>query len=283
MSLIELNFKSTALGMDQSLFAILPDKGEMSGDVSELEKTDLYPVLYLLHGTSHDASNWSRYTSIERYACDRRVAVIMPGAQLSGYADMVYGEDFFSYAAYEVPQIARKLFPISQKREDTFIAGLSMGGYGAAKIGLSLPEQFSAIGSLSNGNHAYIRTIGFKARNEAESFSSTVSDQRHLFCWGLNHGETPIGTENDLYVLAKRNIAQGKPCPKLFHTVGSYDRNLAQARHMRDFFQSLEGDPYRYTYFEEPFGEHTWVYWDRWIQTFLAWLPVRLEPSALQL
>jgi putative tributyrin esterase len=269
--------------MDQSLFVILPDKGEMSGDVSELAKNDEYPVLYLLHGTSHDGSNWSRYTSIERYACDRRIAVVMPGAQLSGYTDMVYGEDFFSYIAYEVPQIARRLFPVSQKREDTFIAGLSMGGYGAAKIGLSLPENYAAIGSLSNGNHAYIRTIGFHARNEAESFSSTVSDQRHLFCWGLAPGETPIGTEHDLYVLAKRNIEQGRPFPRLFHTIGSYDRNLAQARHMRDFFQSLEGDPYRYAYFEEPFGEHTWVYWDRWIQTFLAWLPVKLEPSAVLL
>lgn len=283
MSLIEINFKSMALGMDQVLYVILPDKGEMSGDVSELVRDDVYPVLYLLHGTSHDGSNWSRYTSIERYACDRRIAVVMPGAQLSGYADMVYGEDFFSYVAYEVPEVVRRLFPISQNRDDTFIAGLSMGGYGAAKIGLSLPENYAAIGSLSNGNHAYIRTIGFHVRNESESFPSTVSDQRHLFCWGLSRGEVPIGTEHDLYVLAQRNIDEGRLLPTLFHTIGSYDRNLAQARHMRDFFRGLQGDPYRYTYFEEPYGEHTWLYWDKWIQTFLAWLPVRLEPSDVQL
>jgi S-formylglutathione hydrolase FrmB len=96
-------------------------------------------------------------------------------------------------------------------------------------------------------------------------------------------GLTPVGTEQDLYVLARRCIAQGSPLPAIFHTVGSFDRNLAQARHMRDFFTSLSGDPFRYTYFEEPFGEHTWVYWDRWIQTLLAWLPVTLQPSALPL
>ena len=283
MSLITLEFKSQTLGMDQALNVMLPDKGEMCGDVSELTLDTPYPVLYLLHGTSHDYRNWARYTSIERYACDRRIAVVMPSAQLSGYADMAYGEDFCTYVAQEVPQVVRRLFPISPLRQDTFIAGLSMGGYGAAKIGLTYPQQYAAIGSLSNGNHAYIRDIGFHARNEGESFSSTVSDQRHLFCWGLDVGQTPVGSEHDLYVLAKRGIAQGGPLPAIFHTVGSFDRNLAQARHMRDFFAGLPGNPFQYTYFEEPFGEHTWVYWDKWIQTLLAWLPVTLQPSALPL
>jgi S-formylglutathione hydrolase FrmB len=283
VSIIKLDFFSHALKMDQSLNVILPDKGEMAPSEPFPENGAGYPVLYLLHGTSHDFSSWARYTSIERYACDKRLAIVMPSAQLSGYADMVYGEDFFSYIAIEVPGVVKRLFPISQNREDTFIAGLSMGGYGAAKIGLSLPENYAAIGSLSNGNHAYIRTIGFHARNPQESFSSTVSDQRHLFCWGLDKSETPIGTEQDLYFLAKRNIDENRPLPTLFHTVGSFDRNLAQARHMRDFFMGLKGNPYHYIYYEEPYGEHTWIYWDKWIQTFLAWLPVKLQPSTLPL
>lgn len=282
MSLIKLDFYSHTLGMDQSLNVIIPDRGE-GGPDENVKPGAKYPVLYLLHGTSHDFSSWSRYTSIERYAYDRKIAVIMPSAQMSGYADMAYGEDFFSYIANEVPQVVKRLFPISDKREDTFIAGLSMGGYGCAKIGLSLPENYAAIGSLSNGNHAYMRIIGLHARIPEEAFPSTVLDQRHKFCWGLDPGETPVDTKEDLYFLAKRNISEKRPLPSIFHTVGTYDRNLDQARHMRDFFMGFEGNPYNYSYFEEPYGEHTWVFWDKWIQTFLAWLPIRRQPSALPL
>lgn len=283
MSLIKLDFYSHVLGMDQSLCVLMPDASQLGAPKPKRKDGEKCPVLYLLHGTSHDYSGWLRFTSIERYAYDKQVAVVMPSAQLSGFADMVYGEDFCSYIANEVPEVVKRLFSVSDKREDTFIAGLSMGGYGAAKIGLLRPENYAAIGSLSNGNHAYIRTIGFHARFPEEALPSTLTDQRHKFCWGLDPGETPVGTQQDLYFLAKRNLAENRPLPYIFHTVGSFDRNLAQARHMRDFFMGLEGNPYHYAYFEEPYGEHTWVYWDKWIQTFLAWLPVRSEPSALPL
>jgi len=102
--------------MDQSVNVILPDKGEMASGESSLKGDVKYPVLYLLHGTSHDYSSWARYTSIERYACDKSIAIVMPSAQLSGYADMVYGEDFFSYIACEVPEVVKRIFPISDKR-----------------------------------------------------------------------------------------------------------------------------------------------------------------------
>ena len=131
MSLSKLEFYSKTLQMDQVLYVILPDKGQGAPE-EPLPPEQGYPVLYLLHGTSHDCSHFLRYTSIERYATDRKLAVVMPSAQLSGYADMVHGEAFFTYLTEEVPQIVKNIYKVSSRREDTFVAGVSMGGYGAA-------------------------------------------------------------------------------------------------------------------------------------------------------
>ena len=282
MSVTKLEFRSRILDMDQEVLVVLPDKGEMAPAEPPVPKTG-WPVLYLLHGTSHDYSHWMRYTSIERYSTDRKVAIVMPSAQLSGYADMVYGEAFFSYLTDELPDLIRSIFPISTRREDTFVAGVSMGGYGAAKIGLTYPDRYAAMGAISNGNHAYIRPIGFHARNSLEEFSPAVADARHLLCWGIGKEGDPRGTGEDLYTLAQRAIDYGGPFPSIFHTCGSFDRNLAMAQDMRDFFRSLPGDPFRYTYYEEPYGEHIWEYWDHWIQVFMSWLPVTLDSSNLPL
>ncbi len=282
MSLSKLEFYSELLGMDQSVYVILPDKGE-GAPAEPAPPEEGYPVLYLLHGTTHDCSNWLRYTGIERYATDRKIAVVMPSAQLSGYADMVYGEAFFSYITEELPKIVKKLYRISSKREDTFVAGVSMGGYGAAKVGLTYPERYATIGAISNGNHAYMRPIGLHARNSNEEFPSSITDARHLLCWGIGAEGDPRGTREDLYTLAEANLKKDVPLPALFHTCGSFDRNLLMAQDMRDFFRSLPGDPYRYCYYEEPYGEHTWAYWDKWIRIFMSWLPVYLPSSITQL
>lgn len=88
------------------------------------------PVLYLLHGNSDDATVWQRRTSIERYADEYGLAVVMPGVQRgSAYTDQVNGEAWYTYIAREVPDMARRYLKVSQRPEDTFVAGLSMGGY----------------------------------------------------------------------------------------------------------------------------------------------------------
>ena len=107
------------------------------------------PVLYLLHGMHGDATSWLYRTNISRYADKAGIAVVMPSAANSFYQDMTHGERFFTYVTEELPKFIQGLFPVSKKREDTFVAGLSMGGYGAYYIGLSCPEKFGAVASFS--------------------------------------------------------------------------------------------------------------------------------------
>ena len=155
MAFAEFNFYSKSLQMDVQVSLILPEKVQGVGSAPAIRYGN-FPVLYLLHGTSGDHTDWERWTSIERYAAKKGLAVVMPAAQLSAYTNMVHGERYFDYIAYELPEKISKLLPISCCREDTYLCGLSMGGYGALKIGLTLPENYAAIGTLSNGNHAYM-------------------------------------------------------------------------------------------------------------------------------
>ena len=76
--------------------------------------------------------------------------VIMPGAERSFYADMEHGYKYWTYISEELPSIMKSFFPISDKREDTFVAGLSMGGYGAMKLAFNHPERYAAAASLSS-------------------------------------------------------------------------------------------------------------------------------------
>lgn len=76
-------------------------------------------------------SVWQRRTSIERYAAEYQLAVIMPSTDLGWYTDTTYEMKYWTFIAEELPQICHELFPqLTQKREKTFAAGLSMGAMG---------------------------------------------------------------------------------------------------------------------------------------------------------
>ena len=98
------------------------------------------PLLYLLHGLSDDATAWTRYTSIERYAQAYGLAVVMPQVQRSFYCDQVHGGRFWTFMTQELPEVVQRFFHVSSRREDTFVAGLSMGGFGAMKWALHEPR-----------------------------------------------------------------------------------------------------------------------------------------------
>lgn len=141
MALIQCDFHSDVLGMASSMNVILPQQSTtqigMAGGTSKTQ----YPVLYLLHGLSDDHSIWGRRTSIERYVAGMNLAVVMPNVHRSFYADMKNGGRYWEFISEELLQIVKSFFPVSSRREDTFAAGLSMGGYGAFKLALRCPEN----------------------------------------------------------------------------------------------------------------------------------------------
>ncbi len=255
MALIQCDFFSDVLGLSMSMNVILPQNTEKQIGMTGKAADGKHPVLFLLHGMSDDHSIWLRRTSIERYVANMGLAVVMPAVHKSRYCNLTTGDRYWDYISQEVPTLARSFFNLSDKREDNFVAGLSMGGFGAMKLTLNCPEQFAAGAALS-GSVMYDWDLDVKRINSMQL--AFGSEEEHK------------GSINDLAHMAKELSASDKPKPKIFQCCGTedflYEKNLR-------FKGEMEKLDFDYTYEEGP-GEHEWGYWDANIQRVLEWLPL---------
>jgi S-formylglutathione hydrolase FrmB len=266
MAYFESHFFSDMLGLSVSAAVVLPQKTVrqigMEGAAGELAEEARYPVLYLLHGLSDDHTIWLRRTSIERYAAAKDLAVVMPAVGRSFYQDMASGPRYWSFISEELPALMQSFFPISGAREQNFAAGLSMGGYGALRLALALPERFAAAASLSGALD--VARICREAGKQGSRLARAEIEA--MFGAGL----TAAGTSADLWTLAEKLVAEGKSVPKLFLACGTEDGLLAENRLFRKHLQSLKIE---HAYGESR-GDHEWGYWDEQIQRVLDWLPL---------
>jgi putative tributyrin esterase len=260
MALLHVNFFSEVLGMSMNMDVILPQSTRGQIGLKGNRKDGKYPVLYLLHGMSDDHTIWQRRTSIERYVSELGIAVVMPTVHLSFYTDMKYGLKYWTFISEELPAICHEFFPnMSDRREDTFAAGLSMGGYGALKLGLRASETFGAVACLSG---ALDMASELKKR--------TVDDSTGVFRNIFGSYEEMIDSDEDLMAVAIRLKESGKPLPKIYIWCGKedflYEHNLTAKKRLTEL-------GYELTYEESP-GDHQWQYWDEKIQRVLEWLPL---------
>jgi S-formylglutathione hydrolase FrmB len=213
---------------------------------------------------SDDHTIWMRRTSIERYADEYGLAVIMPAVGRSFYTNMAIGYRYWDFISQELPQVAQGLFPLSTARADTFVAGLSMGGYGAFKLALSQPERFAAAASLSGALDMSVNRANIPDYVTTEMAEAWLAERRNMF-GDLNTFE---GSSNDLFHLARQMAATNDPNPRLFQCCGTEDFLYDQNQRFLALAQSLNLD---LTYVEGP-GEHVWSYWDTMIQRVLVWM-----------
>lgn len=256
MALMHVNFYSEVLGMCCQMEVILPQRAELQAGMGGNFPDGKYPTLYLLHGMGDDHTIWQRRTSIERYVSGLGWAVVMPTVHLGWYTNMRHGARYFDYVAKELPQICREFFPsMSSRPQDTYVAGLSMGGYGALKLALAAPEVFGAGASLSGA-------VDIAKRCEAQDGKQPLWTE----VFGLaSHVRS---SENDLFALAESLKSYGEKLPPLYMWCGTEDVLIDENRRLRD---SLKGWGYPLTY-EESAGAHRWDCWDEKIQSVLGWL-----------
>ncbi len=251
MALCTMHLFSEALGMQTTVNVVIP-QNSTSGEigVSESKGGKHYKCLYLLHGLSDDGSIWLRRTSIERYAQEYGICVVMPFAAKSFYTDMKYGEKYYTYIAEELPKLMHEFFHLSDRREDNYVAGLSMGGYGALKIGLKNCEHFCAAAGLSS-----VADIEGSSQLFREAFYPIFGENLE------------IPDSENLFKLAEAK--NGHPLkPRIFMAVGTEDSLYEGNCKLREAFQGLD---YDFTYCESA-GTHSWEFWDEYIQYVLAWM-----------
>ena len=257
MALIQCEFFSEVLSLSSSMTVILPQATTSQIGMTGAVRAARHPTLYLLHGMSDDHTIWLRRTSIERYVAPLGLAVVMPAAHRSFYTDMAQGYKYWTFLSEELPALARSFFPLSDAREDNFVAGLSMGGYGAFKLALSYPDRYAAAASLSGALDLVPLFQNLQDTN--------IRAERALIFGDL--AAIP-GSRNDLFFLAEQVIKAGAARPRLYQCCGTGDQLYANNVQARECFRSLG---LAVTYEEGP-GEHEWGYWDQQIQRVLTWL-----------
>jgi len=220
MAFLDMKFYSESLKRCVSVYVILPEKTKTMIGMDGVA-TESYKTLWLLHGLSDDHSIWLRRTSIERYAAERGIAVVMPCVDRSWYTDTAYGAKYFTFITEELPRICRNYFRgMSAAREDNLIAGLSMGGYGAVKAALTCPDRFGACASLSGA----LDIASFGGRDDLKD------EWRGIFGFGLNEASELRGTRHDLFALAQKSKQEELPLPKLYMWCGTEDFLLEHNR-----------------------------------------------------
>jgi S-formylglutathione hydrolase FrmB len=207
------------------------------------------PLLYLLHGLSDDHTAWNRYTAVARHAEKAGLAVVMPAVSRSFYTNEAHGLRYWDYVSEELPAVVHEFFRVTSEPSQTFVAGLSMGGYGALKLAFSHPERYAAAASLSGGLD--LRSL------------LVPPDPRGLLDRVFGGS---VGDEHDLFTLLDR----ATDVPPLYLGCGTEDpllpgtRKLAAAAAARGIDVTLDLRP----------GTHEWSLWDAVIADVIAWLPL---------
>lgn len=263
MAFIEMNFMSKSLMRTVSVNMILPaDKLALPG--TPQLKTESFQTLYLLNGIMGNHTDWINATNIQALAEENNLAVVMPGGENMFYLDheathALYGE----FVGKELVEFTRKIFPLSNRKEDTFLGGLSMGGYGALRNGLKYSDTFGRIVSLSSAMTLY--TLNERT-DEHPMFMERRSYAEEIFG---DFDKVMESDKNPVWIM-KQLKAQGKEAPKIYQAVGTEDFLLEANRRL---YRELVEAGGNVTYVERP-GGHEWGFWSSQLPELIKWLPL---------
>ena len=240
----------TRLTGQTSVSVILPIFENFEDRLTGEEK---FQTLWLLHGGGGDHTDYIRKTAVEQWAVDHKLAVVMPEAPM--WVDNDPGRKYVTYVWKELPRLLRKWLPLSDKREDNFIAGLSAGSGCAAKCALNHPELYEAVALMSGGPAQY----------------PLIVDEKAFQAWMDAHPDFK-GSEDDYWGIIERSVNEGTRLPRFFTCCGTEDPFIYQAH--KDFKAFAERIGFDCTIEEGP-GGHDWRFWNEWLEKIIDWLPLQ--------
>lgn len=242
MAHIRINYNSAILQMPVMLDVLLP---QGHGD---------YKVLYLLHGAGGDHESWILKSRIADYAEGANLAVIMPSGNNKFYVNNMDGKNYFLFITEELPDICQKWFKISKNSSDRYIAGMSMGGYGAYYAALKKPSFYHFAFSYSG----LLNIIERYEKSQGLDMSPTFGTKQQL-----------INNSYDLYQLINNKSTKNVDNSTQFITFcGLQDAK----RHMSEEFAKKAKKAGYNVLLQEEDGGHNWAYWDKCIKQTISYI-----------
>ena len=241
------DYKSDTLHTTVNVQFMIPDGGEGP-----------YKVVYLLHGLHGNQGTWMDYTMLPYYGKKYDTIFIMPEAGRSFYCNQKYGRNYYSFVGEELPQISRRIFNISARREDTAVIGCSMGGCGALKLALSKPDQFGFCGAIASAC-IYLKPMLDGLREDADSFRKTGAEAVEILkdlyaIYGDDLEYLPKDDVSELVI----NFPANMPMPKIYATCGTEDNLREENLKLKD---AMKNTAFDFTYEEWP-GDHEWFFFN---------------------
>lgn len=242
MALLNVNYVSPSIVKETSCNIILPDRQSHKGP---------FPVFYLLHGLSDDYSAWQRWTSLERYVRDLPLIVVMPDAHRSFYCDATHGHAYEAAIVEDLISFVDTHFRTIRGAKGRAIGGLSMGGYGAMKLGLKYPNKFCSI-SAHSGVYLHVAERWWEQPD-----GRWPEELKRIY------GDEQACVSNDVFPLAEK--LDPKKAPAIWMDCGQSDALLRDNQTLHKHLKKLK---IKHEYHEFP-GDHNWAYWDEHIQQAL--------------
>ena len=270
MAYVQFDFQSEYLMGNTQVSIILPDKPWMTKSKEFYESGKKYKVLWLLHGTFGDHTDWIRKSNIELYACERDLIVVMPSALNTNYANwenFSIGYNMYDFLTEELMPLVHNWFPASDKREDNFIAGLSMGGRGTCVYAFNHPELFAGAAILS----AAPRDIEWDRKKNPDFFKRTQGsiDNRGGY-------EAYVASYENTWRVLDEAVQNNVDLPKLYFACGKDDMLYEGFKHFKNHAKKIGLE----AKFEEiPGYKHEWRFWDLTIEKALDYFDIKV-PSA---
>lgn len=262
MALIQVDFYSKALSKITGFTMVLPNDTIPEMIVNNEHYQRPMKTLFLLHGYSGSNKDWILGSSVQEMALKYNMAVIMPSGDNSFYLDgKGTGKAYGQYVGEELVEYVRKTFGLSVKKEDTFIGGYSMGGFGAIHTGLAYPETFGKIIALSSA------LIIHNIKNIEEDFKDFIADfYYYTSVFGDLHKLE--ASQNNPEVLIRKRKEEGQVIPLIYMACGTEDFLIENNRAFHNFLKEEDIDVH---YVEGP-GVHDWNFWNTYLEPGIQWL-----------
>lgn len=261
MAIGRMSFYSHEMNRNVEFRFLIPEGPNPYLNNEEEYKRDM-KTLYLLHGHGNGSEEWLTGSIIKDLSYRYNLAVIMPNGENSFYLNQsLYRTNYANYVGEELVSYTRKLFGFSDRREDTFVGGISMGGFGALHTGLEYSHNFSKIMALSSA------LILYNLQNQTEDYKDgfgNYDNYEAIFGDLRRVMRTRVNPEQIILDLKKEN----KKIPDIFMACGTEDFLL---EHNRTFHAFLEKEGIAHQYYESA-GDHNFQFWNPYAQKAVEWM-----------